>query len=110
MLAASKESAERRSQLRRLDDLLEELEQLNLRESKQLTDRIRHSLEAHGIPFEDGAEIRVIIERVWRKQESHMVNPREDRRKLASRRSSGRRPPGQDVIESILRQNNPGRD
>jgi len=110
MLTASKETAERRSVLRRLDDILEALEQLNLRESNQLTDQIRRSLEAQGIPFEDGAEIRVIIERVWHKQESHMANPRQDQRKLTSRRTSARRPPGQDVIESILRQSNAGRD
>jgi hypothetical protein len=106
MIAASTDSAERRSTLRRLDDLLEALEQLNLRESAELTARIQQSLASHGIPFEDGAEIRVIIERVWRKQEAHMVGPRQDRRKTPSRRNSVHRPPGHDVIESIIRQSN----
>lgn len=110
MISASKETTERRSKLRRLDDLLEALEQLNLHESAHLTDRIRHSLAAHGIPFDDGADIRVIIERVWRKQEGHMVGPRPDRRRVPSRRNSAHRPPGHDVIESIIRQTNQGSD
>lgn len=96
--------------LRRLDDLLEALEQLNLHETAQLTDRIRHSLTSHGIPFDDDAEIRVIIERVWRKQEGHMVGPRQDRRRVPSRRNSAHRPPGHDVIESIIRQSSQGAD
>lgn len=90
--------------LRRLDDLLEALEQLNLRDATELTDRIRRSLAAHGIPFDDATEIRVIIERVWRKQELHMAGPRPERRNLPSRRGGGHRPPGHDVIESIMRQ------
>jgi hypothetical protein len=110
MISASAETTERRSVLRRLDDLLEALEQLNLHESSQLTDRIRQSLTAHGIPFDDGAEIRVIIERVWHKQEGHMSGVRPDRRKTLSRRTSAHRPPGHDVIESIIRQNQQGSD
>ncbi|MGC1183954.1 MAG: hypothetical protein WBA31_02230 [Candidatus Dormiibacterota bacterium] len=110
MISASSETTERRSILRRLDDLLEALEQLNLHESSQLTDRIRQSLASHGIPFEDGAEIRVIIERVWRKQEGHMTGARPDRRKTPSRRSAAHRPPGHDVIESIIRQSQQGSD
>lgn len=94
--------------LRRLDDLLEALEQLNLRETTSLTHRIRQSLSAHGIAFDDDPEIRVIIERVWRKQEGHMVGPRPDRRKSPSRRNSTHRPPGHDVIESIMRQGSQG--
>jgi predicted DNA binding CopG/RHH family protein len=110
MISASAETTERRSVLRRLDDILEALEQLNLRESSHLTERIRQSLSSHGIPFEDGAEIRVIIERVWRKQEDHMTAVRQDRRKTPSRRSSAHRPPGHDVIESIIRQSHQGPD
>jgi hypothetical protein len=110
MISASAESTERRSTLRRLDDILEALEQLNLHESAELTDRIRNSLAAQGILYEDGAEIRVIIERVWRKQEGHMVSGRPDRRKSPSRRSSPHRPPGHDVIESIIRQGHQGPD
>ncbi len=108
-MLASKEVTERRLMLRRLDDLLEALEQLNLRDSTELSGRVRRSLAAHGIPFEDATEIRVLIERVWRKQEAHMAGPRPDRRKLPSRRSAGHRPPGHDVIESIMRQGG-GRD
>ncbi|MGH7611212.1 MAG: hypothetical protein ACREN4_04255 [Candidatus Dormibacteria bacterium] len=110
MLAASHETIERRSMLRRLDDLLEALEQLNLRESTELTERVRNSLVAHGIPFEEGTEIRVLIERVWRKQEGHMLSPRQDRRKQRNRRGGGHRPSGHDVIESIIRQGSQHRD
>ena len=99
---------ERRAMLRRLDDVLEILEQLNLCEAPELPDRVRRSLAAHDIPVEDGIEIRVLIERVWRKQENHMLSPRQERRRSSTRRSIGRRPPGHDVIESILRQANPG--
>ena len=90
--------------LRRLDDILEALEQLNLTEVSHLPERVRRSLAAHDIPTEAGDEVRVLIERVWRKQELHMLSPRQDRRKTSSRRTVGRRPPGHDVIESILRQ------
>ncbi|MGH7640894.1 MAG: hypothetical protein ACREN7_01885 [Candidatus Dormibacteria bacterium] len=103
MVSASSETAERRSVLRRLDDLLEALEQLNLHETTRLTERIRHSLAAQGIPYEDGAEVRVIIERVWRKQETHMAGGRQDRRKHQTRRVS-HRASRHDVIESIIRQ------
>ncbi|MHB8323603.1 MAG: hypothetical protein ACYDEA_03595 [Candidatus Dormibacteria bacterium] len=107
MIAAPEETRERRAMLRRLDDILEALEQLNLSEAP-LPDRLRRSLTLHGIPVEDGIEIRVLIERVWHQQESHMLNPRQERRRSTTRRSIGRRPPGHDVIESILRQANPG--
>lgn len=99
---------ERRARLRRLDDILEALEQLNLTEAAQLPERVRQSLADHDIEVEEGIEIRVLIERVWRKQESHMLNPRQERRRRSTRRSVGRRPPGHDVIESILRQANSG--
>jgi hypothetical protein len=96
--------------LRRLDDILEALEQLNLTEVSHLPERVRRSLAAHDIPTEAGDEVRVLIERVWRKQELHMLSPRQDRRKTSSRRTVGRRPPGHDVIESILRQGKQGSD
>lgn len=108
MISASPEASERRSVLRRLDDLLEALEQLNLHESSQLSERIRQSLASHSIPFEDGVEIRVIIERVWRKQEGHMAPVRSDRRQTPSRRRMAHRPPGHDVIENIIRQSHQG--
>ncbi|HUY55330.1 MAG TPA: hypothetical protein VMV23_09260 [Candidatus Nanopelagicaceae bacterium] len=108
MIAAPEETIERRASLRRLDDILEALEQLNLTEAPELPERVRRSLAAHDIAAEPGIEIRVLIERVWRKQEGHMLNPRQERRRSSTRRSLGRRPPGHDVIESILRQSNPG--
>ena len=103
-MTTPEETTERRALLRRLDDVLEALEQLNLSEATQLPDRVRRSLEAHQLPYEDGAEVRILIERVWRKQEAHMLSPRQERRRNPSRRSGSRRHPGQEVIESILRQ------
>jgi hypothetical protein len=104
MIDLTTDSKERRATLRRLDDILEALEQLNLTENSRLPERVRLSLAAQDIPAESGTEVRVLIERVWRKQEVHMLSPRQDRRKTSSRRTVGRRPPGHDVIESILRQ------
>lgn len=104
MMSAPDQATERRAVLRRLDDILEALEQLNLAEADQLPDRVRRSLAAQEIAFEDGAEVRVLIERVWRKQEAHMLSPRQERRRAPSRRAAGRRHPGNDVVESILRQ------
>ena len=102
------ETTERRALLRRLDDVLEALEQLNLTEATQLPDRVRRSLEAHQIPYDDGAEVRELIERVWHKQEAHMLSPRQERRRHPSRRVGSRRHPGQDVVETILRQRRDG--
>jgi hypothetical protein len=104
----TEEMTDRRAHLRRLDDILEALEQLNLSEAAELPERVVRSLAAHDIPVEDGVEIRVLIERVWRKQESHMLSPRQERRRSSSRRAHSRRPPGHDVIESILRQGGRG--
>jgi hypothetical protein len=107
-MAVTEEKTDRRERLRRLDDILEALEQLNLSEAPALPEGVVRSLAAHEIPVEDGVEIRVLIERVWRKQEAHMLNPRQERRKTSSRRTVPRRPPGHDVIESILRQGGRG--
>ena len=100
----TEEMTDRRAHLRRLDDILEALEQLNLSEAAELPERVVRSLAAHDIPVEDGIEIRVLIERVWRKQESHMLSPRQERRRNPGRRAGSRRHPGQEVVESILRQ------
>ncbi|MHB1500217.1 MAG: hypothetical protein ACYCYK_03455 [Candidatus Dormibacteria bacterium] len=107
-MTVTEEATERRARLRRLDDLLEALEQLNLNEAPELPERIARSLAAHEIPVESGVEIRVLIERVWRKQEGHMLSPRQERRRSSSRRALSRRPPGHDIIESILRQSGQG--
>jgi hypothetical protein len=74
---STQEMIDRRAQLRRLDDILEALEQLNLTEASQLPDRLLRSLAAHEIQVEDGVEVKVLIERVWQKQEGHMLSPRQ---------------------------------
>ena len=104
VITSTQEMIDRRAQLRRLDDILEALEQLNLTEASQLPERLLRSLAAHEIQVEDGVEVKVLIERVWQKQEGHMLSPRQERRRTSTRRVHPRRPPGHDVIESILRQ------
>ncbi|MHB1524979.1 MAG: hypothetical protein ACYCZN_01645 [Candidatus Dormibacteria bacterium] len=102
MMGASDETVERRARLRRLDDILEALEQLNLSDAP-LSERVRRSLAGHGIPVEDGVAIRVLIERVWRKQERYMLIPFHEQRRISNRRSVGRHC-RDDVVEGLLRQ------
>ncbi|HVA21919.1 MAG TPA: hypothetical protein VNN74_07475 [Candidatus Micrarchaeia archaeon] len=95
---------ERRQFLRRLDDILEALEQLNLQERPQLPEAVRRSVLAQGIVCEDEPDIRALIERVWRKQEPYLLHLGTERRGVASRRGGTRRPPRHQVVEGILRQ------
>ncbi len=95
---------ERRQFLRRLDDILEALEQLNLQERPQLPETVRRSLLAQGIVCEDEPDVRALIERVWRKQEPFLLRLGTERRSASTRRGGGRRPPRHQVVEGILRQ------
>jgi hypothetical protein len=79
--------AERRSHLRRLDDLLEALERLNLNDAKELPDPVRERLEREGIAVEPGVNFSRLIELVWAQQERYLIDLKADRRK-GTRRSS----------------------
>ncbi len=88
--------AERRYHLRRLDDLLEALERLNLAEARELPPNVRERLEKEGITCELGVTFTRLIELVWAQQERYLIDLKADRRKgprrtadsaLASRRA-----------------------
>ncbi|HUY96737.1 MAG TPA: hypothetical protein VMW47_03795 [Verrucomicrobiae bacterium] len=95
---------ERRQFLRRLDDILEALEQLNLQERPRIPEPVRRSLIAQGIVCDDEPDLRALIERVWRKQEPYLIRLGPDRRVAGGRRGPARRPPRHQVVEGILRQ------
>jgi hypothetical protein len=75
---------ERRSQLRRLDDLLEALETLNLGDSRVLSAGLAERLDELGIYVDpDGAPVTGLIEQVLEAQEPFMIHAApEGRRKL----------------------------
>ena len=59
------EDQERRSSLRRLDDILETLEQMNLHDRTELNDTIAERLIMLGIERPHNITIPQLIERVW---------------------------------------------
>jgi hypothetical protein len=79
--------AERRYHLRRLDDLLEALERLNLAEAKELPEPVRERLQQEGIIVDQGVNFSRLIELVWAQQEKYLIDLKADRRK-GSRRTS----------------------
>jgi hypothetical protein len=80
---------ERRRGLRRLDDLLDALEELNLKEDPALPAPLRDRLKLAGIDDPDSHPIPALVERVLDAQEQFMIKLEPDRR-VAERRS---RPP-----------------
>jgi hypothetical protein len=67
---------ERRSQLRRLDDLLDALEALNLRGSRVLTAGLAETLDELGIHgSRAGTPMTNLIEKVLKAQEPFMAHP-----------------------------------
>jgi hypothetical protein len=77
--------AERRGNLRRLDDLLEALERLNLADARELPAQVRERLEVEGIAIEPGVNFSRLIELVWAQQEKYLIDVKTDRRKGARR-------------------------
>ena len=73
--------AERRYHLRRLDDLLEALERLNLAEAKELPVAVKDRIEKEGIMVEPGISFSRLIELVWAQQEKYLIDLKADRRK-----------------------------
>jgi len=80
------EDDERRRSLRRLDDLLETLEQLNLHERTKLPQYIAERLVALGV--EDPMKIPVpqLIEQVWAMQQPYLITIVVERRRRRRRR------------------------
>jgi len=81
--------AERRYHLRRLDDLLEALERLNLAEAKELPAAVKARIEKEGIVVEDGIAFSRLIELVWGQQEKYLIDLKADRRKGSRRVGDG---------------------
>jgi hypothetical protein len=81
--------AERRYHLRRLDDLLEALERLNLAEAKELPVPVKERIEKEGITVESGISFSRLIELVWAQQEKYLIDLKADRRKGSRRVGDG---------------------
>jgi hypothetical protein len=81
--------AERRYHLRRLDDLLEALERLNLAEAKELPAPVKARIEKEGITVEEGTSFSRLIELVWAQQEKYLIDLKADRRKGSRRVGDG---------------------
>jgi hypothetical protein len=81
--------AERRYHLRRLDDLLEALERLNLAEAKELPVAVRERIEVEGIVVEPDVSFSRLIELVWAQQEKYLIDLKTDRRKGSRRVADG---------------------
>ena len=89
-----REDQERRQSLRRLDDILETLEQLNLHERTELTDYAAERLVMLGIKKPHSIPIPQLIERVWAMQQPFLTTivverRRRRRRKMDPQFSSG---------------------
>jgi len=81
--------AERRYHLRRLDDLLEALERLNLAEAKELPFVVKERIEKEGIIVEPDTSFSRLIELVWSQQEKYLIDLKADRRKGSRRVGDG---------------------
>ena len=77
---------DRRSSLRRLDDILETLEQLNLHDRTELPDAVAEALILLGIESPHDVPIPQLIERVWAMQQPYLITIVVERRRRRRRR------------------------
>jgi hypothetical protein len=77
---------ERRQVLRRLDDILETLEQLNLHDRTELTDFAAERLVMLGIKEPHNIPIPQLIERVWAMQQPFLTTIVVERRRRRRRK------------------------
>lgn len=77
---------ERRRALRRLDDILEALEQLNLHERKVLPVHLTSRLRDLGIDDPAALTIPQLIEKVWGQQQPHLITVKVERRRRRRRK------------------------
>jgi hypothetical protein len=75
----------RRQSLRRLDDVLETLEQLNLHDRAELTDHAAERLVLLGIRDPHSTPIPQLIERVWAMQVPYLITIKVERRRRRRR-------------------------
>jgi hypothetical protein len=80
------EDQERRSTLRRLDDILETLEQMNLHDRTELSDNIAERLIMLGIEKPHSIPVPQLIERVWAMQQPYLITIVVERRRRRRRR------------------------
>jgi hypothetical protein len=80
------EDQERRSTLRRLDDILETLEQMNLHDRTELNDQLAERLVMLGIEHPHSIPVPQLIERVWAMQQPHLITIVVERRRRRRRR------------------------
>ena len=78
----------RRQSLRRLDDILETLEQLNLHDRTELTDYAAERLVMLGILQPHSTPIPQLIERVWALQLPYLVTIKLERRRRRRRETA----------------------
>jgi hypothetical protein len=78
--------SERRGGLRRLDDILESLEQLNLHDKTELPDHVAEALVMLGIESPHGIAVPQLIERVWAMQQPYLITIVVERRRRRRRK------------------------
>jgi hypothetical protein len=81
-----REDQDRRQVLRRLDDILETLEQLNLHDRTELTDYAAERLVLLGIKDPHNIAIPQLIERVWAMQQPFLTTVVVERRRRRRRK------------------------
>src|SRR5260370_9031428 len=78
---------ERRGSLRRLDDILDTLEQLNLHDRTELTEGLAESLVLLGVDSPYSIPIPQLIERVWAMQQPYLITIVVERRPRRRRKA-----------------------
>ena len=78
---------ERRNRLRRLDDVLEALEQLNLHDRTELPESLHIRLLEIGIETPEKFTVTQLIEKVWAVQQPYLVKVVVERRRRRRRRA-----------------------
>jgi hypothetical protein len=81
-----RDDKERRQGLRRLDDILETLEQLNLHDKTELPDHVAEALVLLGIEGPHDYPIPQLIERVWAMQQPYLITIVVERRRRRRRK------------------------
>ena len=76
----------RRQGLRRLDDILETLEQLNLHDKTELSDPVAEALVLLGIEAPHNIPIPQLIEKVWAMQQPYLITIVVERRRRGRRK------------------------
>src|SRR5439155_25334903 len=87
------EDQDRRSSLRRLDDILETLEQMNLHDRTELADTLAERLILLGFERPHAIPIPQLIEKVWGMQQPYLITIVAEPRRRRPRRLDPVAPP-----------------